>query len=145
MSVGAKTEELILGIELRNTYSRVGVYRNNRFEIIPNELGQTATPTMVAYTFDGRILVGQAAKDQQADNPRNTIFDLVSLLSAHYLSAETKAKKPNLPFELWVNPSFPETDRLYIRMENIKGHKHHLVLYPEDPSRSGSSAETGPG
>ncbi|KAG0319374.1 hypothetical protein BGZ97_002242 [Linnemannia gamsii] len=132
MSAGTETDKLVLGIELGNTYSRVGVYRNNRFEIIPNELGQTATPTMVAYTSDGRILVGQAAKDQQADNPRNTIFDLISLFNAHYFSDEIVAKKPSLPFELWVDPSFPETDRLYIRMENIKGYEHHLVLYPDE-------------
>ncbi|KAF9084112.1 hypothetical protein BGX23_010845 [Mortierella sp. AD031] len=60
----ADSDDIVIGLDIGNTYSPVGVSRNKRFEIINNELGQTATPTMVAYTNNG-VLVGQAAKDQQ--------------------------------------------------------------------------------
>ncbi|KAG0214548.1 hypothetical protein BGX33_002029 [Mortierella sp. NVP41] len=99
----ADSDDIVIGLDIGNTYSPVSVSRNKRFEIINNELGQTATPTMVAYTNNG-VLVGQAAKDQQ-DKLRTLLFK----------------HDPDY--------SFPETDRVYDNV-NLKG-KETLLLAEE--------------
>lgn len=54
------------------TYSCVGVSRNGRVEIIPNKQGERTTASCVAFTADGRVLLGTPAKEQAESNPRNT-------------------------------------------------------------------------
>ena len=62
------------GIDLGTTYSCVGIYRNGRVEIIPNDQGNRITPSYVAYTDDRERLIGEAAKNQASINPSNTAF-----------------------------------------------------------------------
>jgi L1 cell adhesion molecule like protein len=64
-----------IGIDLGTTYSCVAVWQsqNNRAEIIHNEQGNKTTPSFVAFTDDQR-LIGDAAKNQAASNPANTVF-----------------------------------------------------------------------
>ena len=62
-----------VGIDLGTTYSCVAVWRHNRVEIIPNEQGNRTTPSCVAFT-DSERFIGDAAKNQIAMNPVNTIF-----------------------------------------------------------------------
>merc|ERR1719359_547149 len=64
-----------IGIDLGTTYSCVGVWRNGRVEIIPNDQGNRITPSYVAWTSDNQRLIGDAAKNQAASNPENTVFD----------------------------------------------------------------------
>ena len=62
-----------IGIDLGTCYSCVAVWQNNRVEIIPNDMGNRTTPSYVAFNETHR-LIGQAAKDQVAVNPTNTVF-----------------------------------------------------------------------
>ena len=66
-----------IGIDLGTSYSSVGIFRNDRFELVPNEEGGLSTPSMVAFTDTGQ-LIGNAAKSQLAMNPYNTVFNTPS-------------------------------------------------------------------
>ena len=62
-----------VGIDLGTTYSCVGIFRDDRIEIIANDQGNRTTPSFVAFT-DTERLIGDAAKNQSALNPTNTVF-----------------------------------------------------------------------
>lgn len=74
-----KSEGPAIGIDLGTTYSCVGVWQHDRVEIIANDQGNRTTPSYVAFT-DTERLIGDAAKNQVAMNPINTVFGKLSLL-----------------------------------------------------------------
>nr|CAB3501248.1 unnamed protein product [Digitaria exilis] len=67
-----------IGIDLGTTYSCVAVWQSDHSEIIANDLGNRLTPSCVAFTDDAERLVGEAAVNQAALNPTNTVFAYTS-------------------------------------------------------------------
>jgi molecular chaperone DnaK (HSP70) len=89
-----------IGIDLGTTYSCVGVWRNNRVDICPNEQGNRITPSYVAFLKDGTRLVGDAAKNQAPQNPAGTFFDVKRLIGRNYDDATVQSDKKLFPYDI---------------------------------------------
>jgi heat shock protein 5 len=89
----------VIGIDLGTTYSCVGVFKKGRVEIIANDLGNRITPSYVAFT-DTERLIGEAAKNQAALNPENTLFDIKRLIGRDFNDHTVQADAKLLPFKL---------------------------------------------
>merc|ERR1711981_1279762 len=88
-----------IGIDLGTTYSCVGVWQHDRVEIIANDQGNRTTPSYVAFT-DSERLIGDAAKNQVAMNPRNTVFDAKRLIGRKFGDSSVQSDKKLLPYNI---------------------------------------------
>jgi L1 cell adhesion molecule like protein len=95
-----------IGIDLGTTYSCVGIYRDDKIDIIANDQGNRTTPSFVAFT-DTERLIGDAAKNQVAMNPHNTVFDAKRLIGRKFNDPEVQADMKHFPFKIIDKNSKP--------------------------------------
>eukprot|EP00451_Oxyrrhis_marina_P053231 CAMPEP_0204506168 /NCGR_PEP_ID=MMETSP0471-20130131/109107_1 /ASSEMBLY_ACC=CAM_ASM_000602 /TAXON_ID=2969 /ORGANISM="Oxyrrhis marina" /LENGTH=625 /DNA_ID=CAMNT_0051511159 /DNA_START=47 /DNA_END=1925 /DNA_ORIENTATION=+ len=120
-----KIDGPVIGIDLGTTYSCVGIYKNGRVEIIPNDQGNRITPSYVAFTDDER-LIGEAAKNQATINPAQTLFDVKRLIGRRFKDQTVQKDMKLLPFEI------READGKPVIVVKVKG--EDKKLRPEEVS-----------
>ena len=88
-----------IGIDLGTTYSCVGIWQDDRVEIIANDQGNRTTPSWVAFQ-EKEKLVGESAKNQYNQNPSNTIFDIKRFMGQKFTDSGVQSELKHMPFEV---------------------------------------------
>ena len=101
-----------IGIDLGTTYSCVGVFQHGKVEIIANDQGNRTTPSYVAFT-DSERLIGDAAKNQAAMNPTNTIFDAKRLIGRKFDDHSVQSDAKHWPFKIANDGGKPKIQAEY--------------------------------
>jgi heat shock protein 5 len=115
----------VIGIDLGTTYSCVGIFKNGRVEIIPNEFGNRITPSFVAFTDEER-LVGEAAKNQALIDPKRSIYVVKRLMGRKFDDNEVQRDIKWLPYDVVSKGGKP-----YVSVDTGAGVK---TLSPEEVS-----------
>ncbi|MDQ1237634.1 MAG: molecular chaperone DnaK [Wigglesworthia glossinidia] len=90
----------IIGIDLGTTNSCVAIIENGKTRVIENSEGDRTTPSIIAYTQEGEILVGQPAKRQSVTNPKNTFFAIKRLIGRRFTDTEVQRDASIMPYEI---------------------------------------------
>jgi len=115
----------VIGIDLGTTYSCVGIFKNGRVEIIPNDQGNRITPSYVAFTDDER-LIGEAAKNQATLHPTQTLFDVKRLIGRRFKDSTVQTDIKLLPYRIIEKSGKP--------MIVVKVKNKDKVMPPEEVS-----------
>jgi len=91
-----------IGIDLGTTNSAMAVYENGEAKIIPNKEGRNTTPSIVAFTDKGEVLVGETAKRQMVTNPKKTIYSVKRIMGLMCSEEKAKEAKERLPYEAYL-------------------------------------------
>jgi len=117
MSGEEKVDGIAIGIDLGTTYSCVAVWQNDRVEIIANDQGNRTTPSYVGFT-DSERLIGDAAKNQAAMNPINTVFDAKRLIGRRFSDRQVQSDLKSLSYKVTgkddkpvINVKFKQEDK----------------------------------
>jgi endoplasmic reticulum chaperone BiP len=128
MALADKKREVdgpVIGIDLGTTYSCVGIFKNGRVEIIPNEFGNRITPSVVAFTDEERM-VGEAAKNHALMDPTRSIHVVKRLIGRKFDDSEVQRDVKWLPYSVVSKQGKP-----YVSIETTQGKK---TLSPEEVS-----------
>jgi molecular chaperone DnaK len=90
----------IIGIDLGTTNSCVAIMEGDKVKVIENAEGDRTTPSIVAFTSDNEVLVGQSAKRQAVTNPTNTLFAIKRLIGRRYDDAVVKKDVDMVPYKI---------------------------------------------
>lgn len=113
------------GFDVGTTYSVTAVFQNERVEVIANDQGNRTTPSYVAFT-DTERLIGDAAKNQSAMNPKNTVFDAKRLIGRSFDDPQVQDDMKHFTFDVVNKGGQPK-----IRVESMGEEK---ILAPEEIS-----------
>ncbi|HEB8086860.1 TPA: molecular chaperone DnaK, partial [Campylobacter jejuni] len=90
----------VIGIDLGTTNSCVAVYERGESKVIPNKEGKNTTPSVVAFTDKGEVLVGDSAKRQAVTNPEKTIYSIKRIMGLMINEDAAKEAKTRLPYHI---------------------------------------------
>jgi len=90
----------VLGIDLGTTNSAMAVYENGEAKIIANKEGKNTTPSIVAFTDKGEVLVGESAKRQAVTNPEKTIYSIKRIMGLMMSEEKAKEAQTKLPYRI---------------------------------------------
>eukprot|EP00985_Skeletonema_marinoi_P015041 scaffold7671_cov132-Skeletonema_marinoi.AAC.4 len=121
-----------IGIDLGTTYSCVAVWRHGRVEVCPNELGNRITPSYVAFQPEnsGTRLIGDAAKNQAAQNPTNTVFDVKRLIGRKIGDSTVQSDKKLMPYIITGDKS----GKPVVQIDDVDGKGTTKQFSPEEIS-----------
>lgn len=106
------SSSVALGIDLGTTFSCVGIWQNDRVEIIANDQGNRTTPSYVSFTNEER-LIGDAAKQMAAANPKNTVFDAKRLIGRRFNDSTVQSDMKHWPFKVIDSSGKPKIEVEY--------------------------------
>ncbi|MFP6143481.1 molecular chaperone DnaK [Helicobacter pylori] len=90
----------VIGIDLGTTNSAMAVYEGNEAKIIANKEGKNTTPSIIAFTDKGEILVGESAKRQAVTNPEKTIYSIKRIMGLMFNEDKAKEAEKRLPYKI---------------------------------------------
>lgn len=90
----------IIGIDLGTTNSCIAIIEGSKPKVLENSEGDRTTPSIIAYTQDGEILVGQPAKRQSVTNPKNTLFAIKRLIGRRFEDEEVQRDVNIMPYDI---------------------------------------------